>query len=307
MPRNGSGQYSLPQPAFVAGTVISSAAMNSDLSDIASALTASLPRDGQVGMLGQLKSADGSSAAPTITFGNEINTGFYRPAAGQIGVVIQGNDIGHFTSTGFQGVVSGLGSVPVGTIVDFAGGAAPTAWYLCYGQNVSRTKYAALFAAIGATYGSGDGSTTFGLPDLRGRVLAGKDDMGGTAAGRLTTSWFGANAATLGAASGLEYHILTTTEIPAHYHAAGIYDPAHTHGVTGGTIGGTPSQFQQSAPQGGNPLIIYGSTITISNAGTGVRVNSSNGIDTTYSNGGSGAHAIVQPSFILNKIIYAGA
>ena len=63
--------------------------------------------------------------------------------------------------------------MPVGCVIPFAGAAAPTGWLLCQGQAVSRTTYAQLFSVIGTTYGSGDGSTTFNLPDMRGRVAVG--------------------------------------------------------------------------------------------------------------------------------------
>lgn len=81
---------------------------------------------------------------------------------------------------------SGLfSSVPAGAMLSYGGATAPAGWLLCYGQAVSRTTYAALFAAISTTYGVGDGSTTFNLPDLRGRAVFGKDDMGGSGANRL--------------------------------------------------------------------------------------------------------------------------
>lgn len=64
-------------------------------------------------------------------------------------------------------------AVPPGTIIHYAGRTVPSGWLICNGAKVSRTKYAALFAAIGTTYGAGDGSTTFGLPDLNGRFLEG--------------------------------------------------------------------------------------------------------------------------------------
>ena len=64
-------------------------------------------------------------------------------------------------------------SVPPGTIIHYAGRTVPSGWLICNGANVSRTDYAALFAAIGTTYGAGDGSTTFGLPNLNGRFLEG--------------------------------------------------------------------------------------------------------------------------------------
>lgn len=71
-----------------------------------------------------------------------------------------------------------FGGAPSGVVLPFAGSTAPSGWLLCFGQAVSRTTYASLFAAIGTAFGVGDGSTTFNLPDMRGRVPGGKDDMG---------------------------------------------------------------------------------------------------------------------------------
>lgn len=122
---------------------------------------------------------------------------------------------------------------PVGSVMDFAGSAAPSGWLLCAGQAVSRTTYAALFAVIGTTWGAGDGTTTFNVPDLRGRVTAGKDDMGGSAAGRLTNSGTGnpgINGAALGAAGGVDRVTLTQAQLASHAHA--VTDPTHTHGKT---------------------------------------------------------------------------
>lgn len=69
-----------------------------------------------------------------------------------------------------------LSSLPAGTIIPFAGNVVPAGFLVCNGAAVSRTTYASLFAAIGTLYGAGDGSTTFALPDYRGRVLQGADD-----------------------------------------------------------------------------------------------------------------------------------
>lgn len=63
--------------------------------------------------------------------------------------------------------------IPPGTIIHYAGRTVPSGWLICNGANVSRTDYAALFAAIGTIYGTGDGVTTFGLPNLNGRFLEG--------------------------------------------------------------------------------------------------------------------------------------
>lgn len=61
--------------------------------------------------------------------------------------------------------------IPPGTLIHYAGRQVPSGWLICNGANVSRTDYAALFAAIGTIYGTGNGSTTFGLPNMNGRFL----------------------------------------------------------------------------------------------------------------------------------------
>ena len=79
---------------------------------------------------------------------------------------------------------------------------AASAFALPFGQAISRTTYVNLFNLIATTYGAGDGSTTFNLPDLRGYLLAGKDDMGGAAASRITAGASGIDGTVLGAAGG---------------------------------------------------------------------------------------------------------
>ncbi len=97
------------------------------------------------------------------------------------------------------------GARVVGEVADYAGGTPPAGWLLCDGSAVSRATYATLFAAIGTTWGPGDGATTFNLPDMRGRVAAGRDDMGGAAAGRLTIPGSGTQGTLLGETSGDEH------------------------------------------------------------------------------------------------------
>lgn len=82
-----------------------------------------------------------------------------------------------------------------GVVLPYAGSSSPSGWLLCYGQSLLRSDYPELFANIGTTYGSVDG-THFNLPDLRGRVPACKDDMGGSAAGRLNVTLTGTRAST---------------------------------------------------------------------------------------------------------------
>lgn len=299
MPRNGSGVYSLPQAPFVAGTTISSAAVNSNFSDIATALTGSLPTNGSAGMVGQLKAADGSSIAPSISFSNESNTGFFRAAAGTIGIDILGTEIGTISASGIMVPIQS--GVPIGSVIDFAGPAAPTYWYLCYGQAVSRTTYSALFAIIGTTFGAGDGVTTFNLPDYRGNTSVGVDNMGGTAAGRLTTTYYGTNPDVLGNFGGTQSLGLATGNLPPYTPSGGISNGAITSSVSGGVVGGTLGNFQESAPQPGNVLIIYGTSITV----TSTQATSS--FFGNAQGGSSNPFTLVQPSLTINKLIYAGA
>lgn len=81
-------------------------------------------------------------------------------------------------------VTNAASGIKAGTVAYFAASSAPAGWIKANGALVSRATYAALFAAIGTTYGAGDGSTTFAVPDLRGEFLRGWDDSRGVDAGR---------------------------------------------------------------------------------------------------------------------------
>jgi len=158
-----------------------------------------------------------------------------------------------------------------GMLMPYAGATAPTGWLLCYGQAVDRTTYADLFAVVGTTYGAGDGSTTFDLPDLRGRVVAGKDDMGGTSANRLTSSANGdLNGDGLGNSGGSQTHTLALTELPNSYY------------------------WNSNALAASNRLDNH------ANSNYTARLPDFNN-NTTQ--GGGGAHNNVQPTFILTYII----
>lgn len=166
-----------------------------------------------------------------------------------------------------------LWSGMTGTVLPFAGAAAPNGWLLCYGQAVSRDDYHNLFAAIGTTFGAGDGSTTFNLPDLRGRVPAGKDNMGGTPANRLTAAGAGITGTSLGATGGSQTHTLTEEQMPAHKHSAGN---------SNGYWVDMPGRYIVNAA--GN----------IANL---------NNIAETPTAGGGQAHPNAQPTIVLNHII----
>jgi microcystin-dependent protein len=113
-------------------------------------------------------------------------------------------------------------------ITPFAGSTAPTGWLLCYGQAVSRTTYAALFAVLSTTYNTGVvAGTDFCLPDLRGRTVAGIDNMGGLDAGVLSI------ANTPGTTTGAETVALTSAQsgVPAHQHVNTLTNNAVTSGA----------------------------------------------------------------------------
>lgn len=99
------------------------------------------------------------------------------------------------------GVVEVMAQTPAGVVSAFAGASAPAGYLLCDGAAVSRTTYAALFAVLSTTYGTGDGSSTFNLPDLRTRVPVGKNSSG--------------TFATLGAKGGAETVALSMSHLPA--------------------------------------------------------------------------------------------
>ena len=163
-----------------------------------------------------------------------------------------------------------LGTNPTGSIIAFAGITAPTGWLLCYGQAVLRTTYADLFAVFDTIYGVGDGSTTFNIPDLRGRTIAGQDDMGSVSADRLTGAGGigGIDGDVLGSSGGAETVTLTESQIPAHEHS---YNYSPDTGDTNNT--------------------------------TGIDVSGGSSAATTGTTGGGAAHVNIQPTLILNYII----
>ena len=182
--------------------------------------------------------------------------------------------------------------IPPGTIVMTGRSTAPAGWLVCNGTAVDRTLYAELFAAIGLTFGSGNGTTTFNLPDMRGRVAAGVGTgtgggasgtgapTGGTALAAVALSgWFGANDVTL-----------TSAQIPAHTHP--ITDPSHAHNLEGGGV-----------PTGGFPNGVDVPQMDPIGVASGVVVANTTGITVNNNTGGGGSHTNLQPTVGLNFII----
>ncbi len=178
--------------------------------------------------------------------------------------------------------------LPVGVILPYGGTAAPNGWFLCDGSAISRTGNSALFAVIGTTFGAGDGSTTFNLPDMGGRVPAGKE----ASATRLTSGGSGVDGATLGATGGSETHALTVDEMPAHDHGGetGLAGAKNTN-ITAPVVNvQVEAGVNRQAAQ----------TVTSTNYQT-----ANDHPHTIPSQGGGNGHASAQPTIILNYIIKA--
>lgn len=159
--------------------------------------------------------------------------------------------------------------MPIGSVIPYAGTTPPSGnWQFCYGQFLSRTTYVTLFSRLGTSYGNGDGSTTFRLPDMRGFTPVGKDDMGGTPAGALPNGTItGITSNLLGSRGGEDAHGLTIPEIPSHSH-----------------------QVARFVGSGGDTQIGGGSNFNAATATSGFT-------------GGGEVHNNMQPSIILNYII----
>ena len=163
--------------------------------------------------------------------------------------------------------------LPVGVVFAYGSSTAPNGWLSCLGQEVYRGDYPDLFAVIGTTYGAGNGTTTFNLPDLAGRVVVGQGS--GT---DLTPR-------SMGAKGGAETHTLTASEMPSH---------THTSNAIGGTLGLMTADGNNTAGGGLDTSAVepnlYASpaALSIDNAGSG------------------GAHNNMQPFTVLNYIIRYG-
>lgn len=165
---------------------------------------------------------------------------------------------------------------PAGTIKLYAGATSPTGYLFCDGAAVSRTTYADLFAVLGTTYGAGDGSTTFNLPDFRRRVPVG---AGGTGTATLGNA--------RGNTGGSETHTLTEAQMPAHQHFS-----FNTDNTSTGSPNLTNAQYPaEQNNTGGNGTYTINGTATVANIGL------------TSSTGGGAAHNILQPSLVVAYII----
>jgi microcystin-dependent protein len=295
MPTDNNGNYSLPSGYLaVDGTTIQASQHNPPLEDIASALSGRISRNGSAPMTAPLKHADGVVGAPAITFGSAPTTGLYKTANG-IGVAVGGAKVAEFVGGGV------LGARVIGELVPFTGGTPPPLFVFPFGQNLSRAAYPDLWAfaqgeiAAGSLfYNNGDGVSTFGIADMRGRVPANRD----TAAGRLTTAGGGVDGATLGSVGGNQSHTLTLAQLPTGIASSGnnaISVSSANPVVKNANLGINPGAASGTAVWFGGQASIEASS------------NPSQAINVTSNNTGGAAHFNTQPTIVTNYMLFAGA
>lgn len=226
MPRDVSGRYTLPSGYRAEdGTTIFATQHNTPLEDLADSMTGSLARSGVGGM----------SAALNMNTNKITSLATGTDAADAI------------TKAQLDALAASIAAqlVPTGVVNFTTAATAPTGWLIANGAAVSRTTYAALFAVISTTYGVGDGSTTFNIPDLRGEFLRGLDLSRGVDTSRV-----------LGSAQSHAF--------AAHNHTAQVNDPGHQHVV--------PSFTSDGVNGAGTGAALTQTTILSSSATTGVTV-----------------------------------
>jgi len=185
--------------------------------------------------------------------------------------------------------------IPLGAGMDFWGSTTPNSSFAFpTGQAISRTTYATLFSLIGTTYGTGDGSTTFNLPDKTGRVSAMKE----ASATRLTSTYFGGDSTALGATGGSDHHTLALTELPTGITSGGT--------VTVSGSGGDAPVVLKSGSSLSNQTINSGSS-TIIEVGLGTNslgtANLTGSPTLTSNNTNGNPHSIVPPLITCNYIL----
>lgn len=231
-----------------------------------------------------------------------------------------------------------VSSTPAGAMMDFAGSTAPTGWLLCDGTAYSRTTYATLFAVLGTTFGVGDNSTTFNVPDFRGRVSMGagtgaQDGGSGTGAisggtaltARSRGAWGGAQTHTLtGAESGTSQHQHGASGATVSQQTATFTSNvsisaggAHSHDInhnafTNATVTGSGLRVANIVTSGGNTTVAtqsetHSHTITAANLnagqGSGHVHTLSGNVNNSVEASASSSHNNVQPFLVVNKII----
>lgn len=311
MARNGSGTYTKVN-TFTAGNTITAAGHNQNWDDLASEMTNSVAADGQTSMTGPLKAASGTVAAPSLTFASDPDSGLYRIGANNLGVAVSGSKVLDVATTGLTvtGTVegttvkqNGFSLLPIGLgPLPWSGLTAPTGWVFANGQSLSRTTYSDLWAFAeteiaggNALYTNGNGTTTFTVADMKGRVPAGRE----AAATRLTPAYFVGDSTTPGATGGLESNTIVTANLPAYTPAGSISNGAITFPISRNTSTASGAAGAiTSGPSGGSTANDFTNLLLPSQATTTFTGTAQGGVSTPI--------RTVQPTIIVNYIIFAG-
>lgn len=308
MPSDANGVYSLPAGYLAtAGAKVKPSQHNPIFEDIAAAMSARLLTSGAAPMTGQLLVAQGLPGIGGLGFAGAANTGIFKTPAG-LGVFVGGVQVSEFTPVGILN-----SSRFIGELIPWSRFTAPPLCVLPCGQTLSRVTYAGLWAVAqveigtgGVFFNNGDGVTTFGIADLRGRVLAAKDNMGGTPANVLTVGAVGINSQSIGAAGGSQTATLTLGQLPTGITSANAGAIALSALSSVSDIVRAPNGITSSNATGGIQSQLQANTATTAQiTSTG---NIAIGAAAVTSNNTSGnAHPIVQPTLIINYALFAGA
>lgn len=196
--------------------------------------------------------------------------------------------------TGTAWLLERAETAPIGTCLDLTTASLPVGYEWPNGQTLAdaSTKYVEFYAE--------NGSSAV-VRDARGRAVAGKDDMGGSSANRLTNQSGGLNGDTLGATGGAETHTLTAAEGPKHTHTGttGTESQTHTHSYSDKGLTGTTGQYALFFDEGSTSFN-HGDTSRTSGNASATHTHT---VTTNTMGTGDGAHNNVQPTIILNKIL----
>lgn len=188
-------------------------------------------------------------------------------------------------------------NTPIGGMMDFIGSSVPNSNFVFpIGQAISRSTYATLFSLVSTTYGVGDGSTTFNVPDLTGRTVAMKE----ATATRLTTAGGGIDGGTLGAVGGVQNVTLASGQIPT---LTSVNASQAINVTAGGSSLNVPTSGGSWTPFLANDGSTRNTTYAPSGNSTTNTFSGSNSISTTYTNGSQAVTKTVMPAIILNKIL----
>lgn len=294
---SANGVYSLP-PGYLAttGSTILASQHNPPLEDIGAALTLRLSRDGAAPMTGPLQLAAGTVTAPGAVFSTDPTSGWFKTTNG-IGLAVGGTLAMEVTAAGIAS-----GSRLLGEIVPWPWLSVPNPlWVFPFGQTLSRTTYLKMWvkaqteiAAGNTFFNNGDGSTTFGIGDLRSYVIQSADNMGavGSASGASRTNL------AFGNKTGEQNHTLQQFELPNVALGVNVSGTINVQSTFGGITGNQVFGFAEHVTNIGVAFPIQSQVVSSSG------FNTMTGVTTALGTGA--AHNNMQPTIALYTIMFVG-